>query len=85
MGEARENPSVDFGENEEQERCRSEAQERGKESPRCYMMDICHLRNAELEQKHKHTKDESCSEETSLNMTQVHTRYSQNKDRQLRK
>ena len=33
----------------------------------------------------KNTKDESRSEETQLKMTQVHARYPQNKDRQLRK
>ena len=52
MGEARENPSVEFGENEERKRCFSGSTKRKRKVHFATLMDICHLKNAELEQKH---------------------------------
>ena len=43
--------SLAVGENEQQESCYSDSSKREKESPLCYVEDICHLKNAELELK----------------------------------
>ena len=47
----RDDPSVEFGKSQEQKEGSSGATKRQKESPLCTLMDICHLKNAELEPK----------------------------------
>ena len=47
----RDDPSVEFGKSQEQKGGSSGATKRQKESPFCTLMDICHLKNAELEPK----------------------------------
>ena len=46
------------------------------------LMDICHLKNAELEAKHQNTKVELYSEVILLKATQGLTQCSLNKDHQ---
>ena len=63
-----------------------EARKEGRKVHFASLMDICHLKNAELEAKHtKHTKVELYSEETSWKMILDLMRNSLNKDHQHHK
>ena len=59
-----------------------EARAKGAKVHVASLMDICHLKNAELEAKHQKYKVELCSEATLWKMILDRMQYSQIKDHQ---